>query len=32
MEDVAPQQCGEPQQGQDRILRMLGRSREGASQ
>jgi tetratricopeptide (TPR) repeat protein len=32
MEDVAAQQCGEPQQGQDRILRMLGRSREGASQ
>ena len=32
MEDVAAQQCGEPQHGQDRILRMLGRSREGASQ
>jgi tetratricopeptide (TPR) repeat protein len=30
MEDAAAQQCGEPQLGTDRILRMLDRSREGA--
>ncbi|MGA2718820.1 MAG: hypothetical protein ABSF78_07625, partial [Candidatus Acidiferrales bacterium] len=32
MEDAAAQQCGEPQNGTDRILRMLDRSREGAAQ
>jgi tetratricopeptide (TPR) repeat protein len=31
MEDAAAQQCGDPQQGTDRILRMLERSREGAA-
>jgi hypothetical protein len=32
MEDAAAQQCGEPQNGTDRILWMLDRSREGAAQ
>ena len=32
MEDAAAQQCGEPQNGTDRILWLLDRSREGAAQ
>ena len=31
MESAAAQQCGEPKQGADRILWLLGRSREGSS-
>jgi len=32
MEDASAQQCGEPQNGTDRILWMLDRSREGVAQ
>jgi len=32
MEDAAAQQCGEPQNGTDRILWLLDRSRQGAAQ